>query len=106
MKDFIIKFSRPSADSLQEYNRKEKYNILKGNSIEQRKQIKEFIQNNNLDEEVEAIGSATVFNFLCITCSERVANKLKEVEGILTIGPGNEFQVDLLSDVYAVDLHF
>ena len=97
MAAFTVRVSRPSSKELAEYNRAEKFKLLKANSAKHRDEIQTWIQDKGLSDEVFKIEEPTVFNMLFITCTPRVAQSLKDADGVLDVSRNFEFSVKLLN---------
>lgn len=97
MAEFTVRFSRPSPKELAGYNRTEKYNLLKANSVKHRDEIQVWIKNQGLSDEVFGIQEPTAFNLLFITCTPRVAQYLKDADGVINVSRSPEFSVELLN---------
>ncbi len=97
MAAFRVRFSRPSPEELVGYNRAEKYKLLKANSIKHRDEIQAWIQDRGLSDEVFKIEEPTAFDLLFITCTPRVAQYLRDADGVISVSRNPEFTVELLN---------
>ncbi len=98
MAEFMIRLSRPSPKELAGINRSRKYKILKANSIKHRNKIQAWIKAQGLSSEVSKIEVPTAFDMLFITCTPRVAQSLKDADGVISVSLNPEFTVELLAN--------
>lgn len=96
MAAFRVRFSRPSSEALAGCNRAEKYKLLMANSVKHRDEIQAWIRDRGLSNEVFKIDKPTAFNLLFITCTPRVAQYLKDADGVIDVSRSPEFSVKLL----------
>jgi hypothetical protein len=91
-----VVLERPSSEELVQHDRGEKYQILRSNTADLRKELIAWIEEQGLSEEVSRIGEATVFNMLFVVCTPRVAEELTRAPGVVSVSPSEDFRVDLL----------
>jgi hypothetical protein len=91
-----VKLERPASEELTQHDRAEKYRILRSNTVDRRKELIAWIDEQGLSEEVSRVGDATVFNMLFVVCTPRVAEELTRAPGVISVSPSEDFKVDLL----------
>ena len=91
----MVRVSRPSSKELAGINRARKYRILKANSVNHRNKIQTWIKAQGLAEEVSKIEEPTAFDLLFITCTPRVAQSLRNADGVISVSRNPEFSVKL-----------
>ena len=97
MVEFMVMVNRPSSKELKGLDRAEKYELLKANSVKHKEEIMAWIKEQGLEAEVFKIQEPTVFNMLFITCTPKVAEFLKNADGVLSVGRNLELSVGLVA---------
>jgi len=95
MVEVAVTLERPASEDLTQYNRAEKYDILRGNTAELRDGLIAWIAEQGWSEEVAQVGEATVFNMLFVVCTPRAAEEMTRAPGVVSVGVSEEFEIDL-----------
>ena len=81
----MVTIDRPEPESLVGCNRQEKFDILLKNAQRHRSELVEWIQKQNLDDEVARVGAPTSFNLLFVQCTPHAALQLAHAPGVVDI---------------------
>ena len=81
----MVTIDRPEPESLVGCNRQEKFDILLKNAQRHRSELVEWIQEQNLDDEVARVGAPTSFNLLFVQCTPHAALQLAHAPGVVDI---------------------
>ena len=90
-----VTIKRPLPEELAQYNRAEKYKVLRENTAKLREKLITFLDERGLSDEVSHIGEPTAFNMLFVVCTPRVAEQLSRAPGVVNVSQSKEFDVDL-----------
>jgi hypothetical protein len=86
----MVTIDRPEPESLAGCNRKEKFAILLENARRHRTQLVQWIQEQELADEVARIGAPTSFNLLFIQCTPHAAAQLAHAPGVVNVAVEQE----------------
>jgi hypothetical protein len=90
-----VQLERPSPKALDQYDRAQKYRILRDNTSQARDKLIAWIDDQGLSEEVYRIGDPTAFNLLFIDATASVAERLAKAPGVVSVSASEGMQVDL-----------
>lgn len=90
-----VQLERPSPKALGQYDRAQKYRILRDNTSQARDKLIAWIEDQGLSDEVYRIGDPTAFNLLFIDTTARVAERLTKAPGVVGVSASEEIEVDL-----------
>lgn len=96
MINVMVTLERPSSEELANYNRGQKYELLRQNVTQTRERLVQWIEEQCLSKEVARVGEPTVFNALFVTCTPGAAELLAQAPGVVSVTPTGDFKVDLL----------
>ncbi len=96
---YTVMLERPTSEELADYDRAEKYRLLKGMSVESAEALRTWIDENGLSGDVQKIGNPTTFSVLFVTGTERLGEELANAPGVQSVVPSEEFKVDLPAPV-------
>jgi hypothetical protein len=86
----MVTLDRPEPERLAGCNRQEKFDILLENAQRHRAELVEWIQEQQLDDEVARVGAPTSFNLLFVQCTPHAATQLAHAPGVVDIAVEGE----------------
>lgn len=92
----VVELERPSAGSLKGQDRGETYRRLKAGHVGQREALLTWLEREGLGKEVFEVAPATAFQYLFLTTTSSVAERLKKAPGVLRVSESGEVDTDLL----------
>jgi hypothetical protein len=90
-----VQLERPSPKALGQYDRAQKYRILRDNTSQTRDKLIAWIEDQGLSDEVYRIGDPTAFNLLFIDATPEVAERLAKAPGVVSVSASEDIEVDL-----------
>ena len=81
----MLTIDRPAPERLAGCDRKEKFDILLENAQRKRTQLVQWIQEQNLADEVARVGAPTSFNLLFVQCTPYAAAQLAHAPGVVAV---------------------
>jgi hypothetical protein len=93
--NIAVYIERPSSEELKEYNRSQKYQILRSSAEKWREKIANWIESQGLSDEVHEVRTVTAFDVLFATSTPKGAKELENAPGVVGISASPEFDVDL-----------
>jgi len=90
-----VQLERPSPKALGQYDRAQKYRILRDNTSQARDKLIAWIDDQGLSDEVYRIGDPTAFNLLFIDATAKVAERLAKAPGVVSVSASEDIEVDL-----------
>lgn len=81
----VVTVKRPPAAALDGHDRREKLQILEANARQQRANLVEWLEQHDLADEVNTIGTPTSFNLFFVQCTPKAAQALKDAPGVLSV---------------------
>jgi hypothetical protein len=97
MVNLAVTIKRPETEELQHLDRSEKYARLRANSEQRLEDIKAWLDQRDLTDQVAHIDNATVFNILFLTAEEALLEELKHAPGVLDVGIVEDIEIDPLT---------
>ena len=81
----MLTIDRPAPERLAGCDRKEKFDILLENAQRKRTRLVQWIQEQNLADEVARVGAPTSFNLLFVQCTPYAAAQLAHAPGVVAV---------------------